>query len=472
MKKFLSIILTLVMVLAMAAPGFAASITVENAVNKETYIAYKIFDVTKTSDETGFAYSIKADNPWKSIVENYQYNEKQIFTLTPAADDPSFFVVTFDWKEEDKEAIAADFAKKLAEANVSDPNSKTVIAEDGKAKFENLDAGYYFVTTSVGALCALDTTDSFVVQEKNSIPSLDKNADKTTAAIDDEVTYTITVTDGTGTDQDIFVYDYMEAGLTLVEGSIEVKVENTKVDSKNYELNKQSGTVTEGDQEKPYTFMIKLSADYVKTLDEGAQVVITYKAKLNSNAEISTEVNTNKAWLHYSQQITEPKEVDVAAFKFDIIKTDSSKKLLDGAKFELYDGSGDNKIDLVKVGDNYRVADAEEKKVEGFESAKIVAGKVTINGLDKKIYKLKEIEAPAGYNKLQQLVEVDLTNGNVITTMTGDTWQDKDGGIRVENKTGALLPSTGGIGTTIFYAAGIILMAGAVFFVIRRRKAN
>ncbi|MCI6885745.1 MAG: SpaH/EbpB family LPXTG-anchored major pilin [Lachnospiraceae bacterium] len=470
MKKVLSFVLTMVMLLTMAAPSFAAQITVNNALNGETYTVYKIFDVTKTSDGKGFAYSIKLDSPWKATVEEYQYGEKNIFTLIAAADDPSVFVVTAD--ESFDETVAADFAATLAAANVNDTTKKEETAADGKAEFTDLEAGYYFVKTSVGALCALKTTDSLEVMEKNTIPSLTKEEDKTTAAIGDEVTYTITVTDGTGTNNDIIVYDYMQDGLTLDNDSFSVKVDGEVVSENHYVLDKNAGYITEGSDSVPYTFKITLKADYVKTLNQGDNVVITYKAKLDKDAEIYDGVNTNKAWLHYSEQITQPKSVDVATFKFDIIKTDADGKLLTGAKFKLYDAAtGGNMINLVSENGTYRVADATEKNNEGFISAEIEAGKVTITGLDKTTYWLEETEAPQGYNKLTARVEVKLLDGNLVTTMTGDTWQENDGGVQVINNTGAELPSTGGIGTTVFYAVGIILMAGAVFFVVRRKKS-
>ena len=160
---------------------------------------------------------------------------------------------------------------------------------------------------------------------------------------------------------------------------------------------------------------------------------------------------------------------------FDIIKTDSSKKVLTGAKFELYDAvTGGSKIDLVKVSDGvYRVATATEKSTEGFTSAVIEAGKATVKGLDANtIYWLEETEAPAGYNKLASRVRVEIEEANLTTTMTGDTWATGNGGVQITNQAGTELPSTGGMGTTIFYVLGSILAVGAIVLLVTKKRMS
>ena len=83
---------------------------------------------------------------------------------------------------------------------------------------------------------------------------------------------------------------------------------------------------------------------------------------------------------------------------------------------------------------------------------------------------MEETKAPAGYNKLSGRVKVEIANSNLTTTMTGNTW--KEGGVHIINKTGAELPSTGGMGTTIFYIIGSVLVLAAVVLLIVRKRMS
>ena len=153
------------------------------------------------------------------------------------------------------------------------------------------------------------------------------------------------------------------------------------------------------------------------------------------------------------------------------MKTDGDNKVLDGAQFKLYDAkTGGNEIALVKVSDGvYRLAKDGETGVEYITT---VNGQLEIKGFDANTnYYLEETKAPDGYNKLAERVEIAVENGNIDATVDGSIWQE--GGIHVVNKAGSLLPTTGGMGTTIFYVAGgIIVVAAAGTLVYRKRSAN
>ncbi|MDO5407995.1 MAG: SpaH/EbpB family LPXTG-anchored major pilin [Eubacteriales bacterium] len=496
MKKFLSIILTVVMVLAMAAPAFAATITVNTSYAGEKYSAYKIFDVTKVTgaedkpgEASGYAYTINKNSQWKQDVEGYTVKvagvDENVFQLTEAQDDPTTLIVSINEKVDFNtttaaEAFAEYLASKLNGKTADDTaTSATVTGTDEiKATFKSdLAEGYYFVTTGLGSLCILDTTD-VEITEKNIIPSLvkkivvdDKELDTTTAKIGDTVNYKITVTDGKGTNEGIIVYDLIESGLTLDMNTVKVQVMGTDalvdVDEQYYTVDSKAGEI---DNTK-YSFKITLNADYVASLDENDEVYITYSAMLNDKAEIvddtvdGSETNDNTAWLTYSKQKTEEDTVTVVTYKFGLIKTDKDGKILSGAKFKMYDKATEgNEIKLFKNSDGtYRPA------LEGETAVEVEAGNVVIQGLGNDTYYLEETAAPAGYNKLEkrEYITIDASN-NLVTVDENSVYVG--GGLRVINNTGTQLPSTGGIGTTIFYLAGIILMAGAVFFVIRSRK--
>ena len=206
---------------------------------------------------------------------------------------------------------------------------------------------------------------------------------------------------------------------------------------------------------------------------------MTYDAVLNENAKVYEIPNTNKTRLEYGNNTktdyTPWTETKTYTFKFDIVKTDSGNQLLDGAEFELYTAqTGGSKIALVKEREGvYRLATAKEQAADGFQSAVIVAkdGRATVNGLDDNTtYWLEETKAPEGFNKLDGRVEIKFgEKANISTTMTGNKWNEGDGGVHIVNNTGTELPSTGGIGTAIFYALGGALVLGAIVFLSRKR---
>ena len=144
--------------------------------------------------------------------------------------------------------------------------------------------------------------------------------------------------------------------------------------------------------------------------------------------------------------------------------TDAEKSALanlTGAEFSLWTAAtGGDKVPLIKVSNGvYRVAKPSEAEADGFTSAVIEAGNPQINGLDDKTYYVQEDKAPAGYNKLAARIAITPDSTAVVEHF-------------VENNQGSELPSTGGIGTTIFYVAGIVLVLGAAAIIIARRKAE
>ena len=466
MKKFLAILLSAMLMLSLAVPAFAADITVTNAVKNETYTAYQIFNVS--IDGENYAYTMAKDSPWKTVIDNYTFDSKDVFTLTPSANDASVLVVTVDTSFASLND-AADLASYLSEHVPAGAEKKTVTADAaGVAKFEGLAAGYYFVDTTLGSLCSLFTMDdNAVLNEKNTIPSLTKIEDKETLEIGDSVTYTVTVTDSKGTDQAITVHDKMEKGLTLDKAATDAETFKITVDGGTVDPNNYTVNYTCGDE---CSFEIQFTADYVKGLSEGKKIVIVYSATLNENAEISADTNDNTAWLEYSEQITQQVTVKATTFKFDLDKTDKEGNPLAGAKFRLYDAqTGGNEVPVVKEGDGqYRVAKNDETGVEIETTA---GGQVTIKGLDAKKYWLEETAAPAGYNPLTDRKAVDLSGKVNLVRTNGE-----DGkiayGLQIINLAGTQLPETGGMGTTIFYVVGGLLAVGAAVLLITKKRMS
>ena len=232
------------------------------------------------------------------------------------------------------------------------------------------EAGYYFVDSSLGALCILNTAvDSVDVNEKNEEPTIGKEVtdeDKTSASIGDTVNYKITVTAGGAADTTYVVHDKMSAGLTFNK-DIAIKVDGSPVDAGNYNI-VYAGDMGEDDQaiiEDGCTFEITFNQEYTASLEKGTKIEITYSAVLNENAVVGTDPNTNEAKLDYGDSTSTTTTTNTYTYSFGLVKTDGDDKVITGAKFKLYDAeTGGNEIKVVKTGEGqYRVAKSGEAGV-------------------------------------------------------------------------------------------------------------
>lgn len=235
MKRTMAILLALIMVFALAAPVMASGsgqITVNNAVKDQTYSIYRIFDLESFDASEGteaFAYKVNSD--WDTFIKS-------------AKAKPYISVDNQGYVTWNKGANEADFAK-LALAYAKDNGIAAVAsqkAEDETVVFTGLDYGYYLVDSSLGALCALNTTKpNATVNEKNSAPTLDKTVwngtdwvNATTANRGEEVKFLITVTVGEGA-ENYTIHDYMNGELKFKEIK-SVKLNETVVSSDSYQL--------------------------------------------------------------------------------------------------------------------------------------------------------------------------------------------------------------------------------------------
>ena len=478
-RKSLALLLALILVLALGGTAFAegetGSITINDAVVGQTYTIYQILDL-ESYNASANAYSYKATTAWSNFI-----NSSDIKGTYVSVDGQGYVT----WVDGADVAAFAKAAQKYAKDN-SIGNQGSVTATTTTVSFNGLKLGYYLVDTTLGTLCSLDTTNpSVVMQEKNEVPVPDKTVkedstntwgDSNTAQIGDTVEFKTVIHAKKGA-QNYKLHDQMEAGLTLNKDSITVKVGDTALTKDtDYTVAFDIACKDKNGADATCDFEITFKQTYLDSITADTDIVVTYTAVLNENAEIADATNDNDTVLDYGDDSrSEWDETTTKTFMFDIVKTDSNLKVLTGAKFELYDAqTAGNKIALVKESDGvYRVATATEKSTEGFTSAVIEAGKATVKGLDADTtYWLEETEAPAGYNKLAGRVEVKIENSNLTTTMTGDTWAEGNGGVQITNKTGTELPSTGGMGTTLFYVLGSVLVLGAVVLLVTRKRMS
>ena len=478
-KKLLAALLALAMMLAMAVPAFAATtgtfgttkgtITINKAVSGQTYKIYRIFDL-ESFDDGNNAYSYKLNATWNGFKDYTGAN--------------TFFTVNaqgyIEWAEgKHNTESAAEFAK-LAKAYLADHTTITPIeskeATGETVTFANMDLGYYLVDTSLGTLLSLNTSHpDATIDEKNVAPTIDKVVSAGTnygassdAQIGDTVYYKVTIHAKKGAEGYV-LNDTMSEGLTFNNNIVIKNGANTLEAGTDY-------TVKTGAEAGGCTFVVEFAQSYLNGLATDADLEVTYTATLNEKAVVGT-ASTNKAELKYGENHnTVEKETTTNTYKFDLVKIDgSNKKLIDGALFKLYEDQGCTKVVKFTVnGTTYKVSTAAEGTTD---TIAVTNGMVTIEGLDKKIYYLKETQAPSGYNTLTGYVDVnvseDTVRANVTTTTSADGTFYTNGGKAIENNKGTLLPSTGGIGTTIFYViGGGLMVAAAVLLITKKRMEN
>lgn len=472
MKKIASLLLVLAMALTMNVSVFAASgtsttnkgtITIKNPVAGETYKIYQMFELESYNTETkSYAYKIASD--WQDFVTTGA--GKDYFTV-----ENGYVSIT------DGVTVSDAQAEALAKAALAYAKEKTLspaatLPKDGSYVAKDLTLGYYLVDSSLGTLCGLTSTAPDVeINEKNIAPTIEKKVkegdqwvDANDASIGDTVEFKATVSAKKGA-VGYVIHDKMSEGLILNADSIQVEGATKDTD---YTV-KTSG-LTDG-----CTFEITFIQSYLDKITEDKDIVITYSAILNEKAVISTGVNTNDVKLNYgdeSKSETEWDQTETFTYMFDLVKTKADKTILNDAEFKLYDAeTGGNEIKLVQVSENvYRVATKAEEEGSGFAAATITVGKATIQGLDSGTYWLEETKAPAGYNKLSGRIEVKINKANNTATIETDKYVK--GGVQVVNKTGTELPSTGGMGTKIFYVLGSICVLGAVVLLITKKRMS
>lgn len=482
-KKISAVVIALVLALSMSLVAFAANdgkITVENAVEGQSYSIYEIFVLESFNAKTaskGYLYTVKDE--WVDFVKTQNY--------FVGIDTDGYVVVSEAKSTAANAAKFAAAAKQYAKDN-GITSLETKKADSETVVFENLELGYYLLDSTLGTICSLDTTDKEItVREKNDVPELDKEVkeDSTgdwgkenTAELGEEVEFKITVTAQPGAENYI-VRDKLSEGLTLNADSI--KVEGLTKDTEYVVL-------TSGLKNADDTFEVRFAQSYLDTITTETEIVITYTAVVNENAVIYEESNPNDASLIYgdeaSPSYTPSSKTETFVFEFDVVKTDVENKVLEGAKFEMYtDAEGGTALQLVKDDtknsvDIYHVATAAEIADNSVTKVtEFTAGRVTITGLDEGTYYLNETQAPEGYNKLNDRIAVKVekdTAASLKATVENfaGAYTYKEGGVQVINNTGAELPSTGGIGTTIFYVIGAFLVAGAVIILVSRRRMS
>lgn len=508
MKKVFALLFSLLLVMSIGVPAFADgySITINNAVNGQSYSAYKIFDVTYNSDKTAVAYTIKGDSAWYNTVKTYADETANGLTLTEAPGAAAGDVETYIVKFTEDTFSAASFAAALASAVTAEDASFTAADTQTASDTATLtvsEAGYYFVTSGTGALCSLDTVTGTnqEINEKNSYPTLTKQVQEdskinqdgewssfATADIGQAVNFKLTVNTGSNTNAlslssntlginaDYVITDTLPNGMTCKE--ITSITSKTAIDSetKSWGADNDYSVSYEND-----ILTITLKKETLDDLAQNTDIVIEYTATLDSDAVVGSEGNKNTAYLTYDTYKTTEVTATVYTYEFGLNKIDGKDetKTLENAEFTL---SLNNKaLYFIKETDGIGNTIYTHSKQDATDATStITAGNVTIKGLDADTYTLTEAKAPAGYNLLTTTVSVTIgENGSVSVENTVSGTDDNismdsanTSTVKVVNNAGTVLPSTGGIGTTIFYVVGGVLVLGAVVALIVKKRMS
>lgn len=413
--------------------------------------------------------------------------------------------------------FAATAAKYKTAHSIADTKTATG-GDNNTATFDPLTPGYYLVQPDKGSTSATRKTDAMLVnvpsdkaatlQLKSEYPSVEKKVDEgkeSNAQIGQSVNFTLTSKVPDMTDYETYYFafkDTMSKGLTFNKDSVEVTIGGTKLEADAFKVESTTDVATGATNITIEILNMKTAGIAKYTADD--EIKVTYSATLNKDAVVGTDGgNKNEAKVEYQNGPTQddhgtsnPSITTTRTYPVKVQKhafEDNNKdSYLAGAKFALstsetvptftkgedgnytLDASDTNVVRLVGSDATYRVAEKNDEAGAVTYFTTVGTSATTINGLKAGTYYFHEIEAPEGYNKLTAPVTVTITEtkdgtGNVtgVTYTVGAGEPSADSNVKIDNKTGSMLPSTGGMGTIGLTALGVGVVA---FGVLAPRK--
>lgn len=523
-RKLAGILLAMVMALALALPAFADetttySLTITGTKTGHTYDVYQIF----TGEISGAQGSSAENNGY--VLSNVKYGKNYGGNVTVGDPVPEDVLKTI--KEGTAETFLASYAP------TGDPFTSVASANDNTV-ISGLPAGYYMVKDK-NAVTGQDAATKYILQVvgdttvkvKSAVPTVEKKVkennkqvawsaderipnykldtgynDVADYNIGDSVPFqligTLPERYADYTTYKYVFHDTLSAGLTY-NNDAKVYVVN---DSSKVEV-KSGFTVTTSTVSETGATSLTISCTNLKTISDvtkDSYILVEYTATLNNGAVVGLPGNPNEVYLEFSNNPnkdhegetgTTPKdEVIVFTYELDVTKVDGENETtkLKDAEFKLK--NSDNKWAVVN--DEGKITGWADTEDSGSVLKSGEDGKFSVIGLDDGTYYLKETKAPTGYNLLKNPVEVKIT----ATTANNQTWSgtasdaltnlavtaDSKSGtasadtgkaeITIANNKGSTLPSTGGIGTTIFYVVGSILVLAAVVLLITKKRMS
>lgn len=500
-KKLASFILAFAMVMAIAMPSVVmaadvkSTITIDGFTAGSEYVAYKLFNATTDDSETHFSYTVNS---------KYEAVLKEVTGKSTGAE-----IVQYLDSIKNKAADVREFADKVyAKVKTMDVDYTAT-----SGTFADVDQGYYLIAqTKVGtneaySLVMLGTAGkkALKVTPKTSVPTFEKKIkekndstgqetgwqDASDYDIGDDVPFKLTGTVSDKYDNYKTYYyafhDKMDDTLQFNAGSVVVKINGKEVAKEKYTLNTKT---TDG-----CTFEVVFNDLKTVSPTKPENVTVEYTATLKDTDKLGSVGNFNKGKLEFNNNPyyegegkpeipgeTPWDKVVVFTYKLIANKTDGQGQPLAGAGFTLYKFNND-------TNDYVKVQEISDGKTTSFVFTGADAGK----------YKLVETTVPDGYNKADDLVfEVkgtyeavnsadpleapELTKLEVLdengTSITGEgevfttNLAAGTATTNIKNLTGSELPETGGMGTTVLYAAGTLMILAAAAFLVMKKKAD
>lgn len=479
-KKLFSILAAFMMVVGLGltsvkAEGEPGTITITPANEGQTYDLYRILDATYNTDTKATAYTV--NQQWTAFKENDAFKAafdvdskgnvtpKEAFNTESAA--KTFADAAIAWAKNQSPSIAV--ATQTAEAPVEPATTSTVT-------FESQPYGYYLVGTSTGSLVSLKpSAPTATIEDKNNVPPFEKKVtEETKNGIGDVVPFQIKVGKTNGIATKVVVKDTFSKGLSF-NNDLTLKINDVTVTLTEEDLKVTTTGESQG-------FVLTFSEAMREALATG-EAIITYTGTVTKESLTVDKLN-NTATLDFGNKNgVDVKEVPVdKPVSINLLKytegADKEEVKLAGAEFTLTrtDGSTAEKV-VVKF---TKDGDAYTKDTAGSVTTLISSanGFLTLEGLAAGSYTLTETKAPAGYNLLTAPIKFTVDTKGVITLATAAdananaSLDDANTTVKVLNTTGAQLPSTGGMGTTVLYIAGGLMVAGAAIVMIIRKRMS
>lgn len=512
MKRILAIVCTFVMIISMATGVNAVdnssttattgttktgSITLNNATVGDTYNVYKILSL-ESYDKDNNAYSYKkTGDKWDDFVTTgkgadfFETNsDKYVILKKNVSNDNAVRQLAID---------AIDFVH--ANSDVKPAKSVTAIATS-KTKttsvvFDGLELGYYVVDSTSGAACAITTTNPDAsINNKRDNPSVNKLIKAGGVVSKDEKMNSVNIGAEVGFQTIINVkpgarnyvlHDIMDENLQYIyiQQVYYVDKNNKTVHLKQQGLNQTDPdfVVTQSELGDNCTFELKFTDKFYSTNKAAIDnkditaIYVEYVAIVKDDAPINTAMK-NTTYLTYGDNNlkTDESETETYTYGIPVYKYTGTNKALAGAKFILSKNENVNESNAIKftqAGEKCTYAADQTSASATITLVSQGSGYIKIQGLEAGTYYLKETEAPTGYNKISEPIKIVVgtdENGKQTITVLGETVDE----VKVKNNTGSLLPSTGGMGTTLIYVVGsiLVLASGIVLFSKRKEGTN